>query len=118
MGIEVKHDLAPVGANLHDHFNSYVAWRSTKTGTFNEIYRSPIRKLAAVARYLVERDGPMTAIATHAGILTRTDPIVPISRSTRISGQSRPVTALACIPINGRGSACLPFTCVPRVVGW
>jgi choline dehydrogenase len=74
MGIEVTHDLTPVGANLHDHFNSYVAWRSTKTGTFNELHRSPIRKLAAGARYLVGRDGPMTAIATHAGILTRTDP--------------------------------------------
>ena len=74
MGIEVTHDLAPVGANLHDHFNSYVAWRSTKTGTFNEMHRSPFRKLAAGARYLVGRDGPMTAIATHAGILTRTDP--------------------------------------------
>jgi choline dehydrogenase len=73
MGIEVKHALAPVGANLHDHFNSYVAWRSTKTGTFNELYRSPLRKLAAGARYLVGRDGPMTDIATHAGILTRTD---------------------------------------------
>jgi choline dehydrogenase len=74
MGIEVTHDLAPVGANLHDHFNTYVAWRSTKTGTFNELRRSPFRKLAAGARYLVGRDGPMTAIATHAGILTRTDP--------------------------------------------
>jgi choline dehydrogenase len=74
MGIEVTHDLAPVGANLHDHFNSYVAWRSTMTGTFNELYRSPFRKLAAGARYLIGRDGPMTAIATHAGILTRTDP--------------------------------------------
>jgi len=74
MGIEVTHDLPPVGANLHDHFNSYVAWRSTKTGTFNELHRSPLRKLAAGARYLVGRDGPMTAIATHAGILTRTDP--------------------------------------------
>ena len=74
MGIEVTHDLAPVGSNLHDHFNSYVAWRSTKAGTFNELHRSPLRKLAAGARYLVGRDGPMTAIATHAGILTRTDP--------------------------------------------
>ena len=74
MGIDVTHNLAPVGANLHDHFNSYVAWRSTKTGTFNELHRSPFRKLAAGARYLVGRDGPMTAIATHAGILTRTDP--------------------------------------------
>lgn len=74
MGIEVTHDLAPVGANLHDHFNTYVAWRSTRTGTFNELHRSPLRKLIAGARYLVGRDGPMTAIATHAGILTRTDP--------------------------------------------
>src|SRR6516162_7496283 len=74
MGIEITHDLAPVGANLHDHFNSYVAWRSTKTGTFNELHRSSLRKLAAGARYLVGRDGPMTAIATQAGILTRTDP--------------------------------------------
>jgi choline dehydrogenase len=74
MGIEVTHDLAPVGANLQDHFNSYVAWRSTKTGTFNELNRSPLRKLAAGARYLFGRDGPMTAIAAHAGILTRTDP--------------------------------------------
>jgi choline dehydrogenase len=74
MGIEVKHDLAPVGANLHDHFNSYVAWRSTKTGTFNELNRSPLRKLAAGARYLIGRDGPMTAIAAHSGILTKTDP--------------------------------------------
>jgi choline dehydrogenase len=74
MGIEVTHDLAPVGANLHDHFNTYVAWRSARTGTFNELHRSPLRKLAAGVRYLVGRDGPMTAIATHAGILTRTDP--------------------------------------------
>jgi choline dehydrogenase len=74
MGIEVAHELKPVGANLHDHFNSYVAWRSTRTGTFNEIYRSPLRQLAAGARYLLGRDGPMTAIGTHAGILTRTDP--------------------------------------------
>jgi choline dehydrogenase len=74
MGIEVTHDLDPVGANLHDHFNTYVAWRSTRTGTFNELHRSPLRKFLAGARYLVGRDGPMTAIATHAGILTRTDP--------------------------------------------
>jgi len=74
MGIDVTHDLAPVGANLQDHFNTYVAWRSTRTGTFNELHRSPFRKLAAGARYLVGRDGPMTAIAAHAGILTRTDP--------------------------------------------
>ena len=74
MGVDVVHDLPTVGANLHDHFNSYVAWRSTKSGTFNELYRSPLRQLAAGVRYVLGRDGPLTAIGTIAGILTRTDP--------------------------------------------
>ena len=74
MGVGVVHDLAPVGANLHDHFNTYVAWRSAKTGTFNELHRQPLRQLAAGVRYVLTRDGPLTAIGTIAGILTRTDP--------------------------------------------
>jgi choline dehydrogenase len=74
MGIEVVHDLPTVGANLHDHFNSYVAWRTTKAGSFNELYRSPLRQLAAGARYVFGRSGPLSAISTIAGILTRTDP--------------------------------------------
>ena len=47
MGLDVIHDLPTVGANLHDHFNTYVAWRSSKAGAFNELARSPLRKLAA-----------------------------------------------------------------------
>ena len=74
MGIDVVHNLATVGANLHDHFNSYVAWRSTRTGTFNELHRSPVRKLTAGIQYMLGRGGPLTAIGTIAGILTRTDP--------------------------------------------
>ena len=74
MGVDVVHNLPTVGANLHDHFNTYVAWRSAKTGTFNELHRSPVRQLAAGIRYVLGRDGPLTAIGTIAGILTRTDP--------------------------------------------
>ena len=74
MGIDVVRNLPTVGANLHDHFNTYVAWRSTKTGTFNELHSSPLRKLGAGLRYVLGRDGPLTAIGTIAGILTRTDP--------------------------------------------
>ncbi len=74
MGIDVVHNLATVGANLHDHFNSYVAWRTTKAGTFNELHRSPVRKLTAGIQYMLGRGGPLTAIGTIAGILTRTDP--------------------------------------------
>ena len=74
LGVDVVRNLPTVGANLHDHFNTYVAWRSTKTGTFNELHRSPLRQLAAGIRYVLGRDGPLTAIGTIAGILTRTDP--------------------------------------------
>jgi choline dehydrogenase len=74
MGLDVVRDLPAVGANLHDHFNTYVAWRSTKAGTFNDLFRSPLRKLSAGVQYVLGRKGPLTAISTIAGILTRTDP--------------------------------------------
>jgi choline dehydrogenase len=74
MGIDVVRDLAPVGANLHDHFNSYVAWRSTKAGTFNDLFRSPWRKFLAGMTYMTGRNGPLTTIGTIAGILARSDP--------------------------------------------
>ncbi len=74
MGLGVVHDLTPVGANLHDHFNTYVAWRSTRTGTFNELFRSPLQQLSAGMKYVFGRNGPLTAIGTIAGILTKSDP--------------------------------------------
>lgn len=73
MGVDVVHDLAAVGANLHDHFNSYVAWRSTKPGTLNDLARSPIRQLMAGAQYALTRRGPLTGMAGLAGVLTRSD---------------------------------------------
>jgi choline dehydrogenase len=73
MGIPVVHDLAPVGANLHDHFNSYVAWRSTKSGTLNDIAVSPVRKVMAGLEYILGRKGPLSGISTLAGILLRSD---------------------------------------------
>ena len=42
MGIAVVKDLPPVGANLHDHFNSYVALRCAKPITLNDLTRSPL----------------------------------------------------------------------------
>ena len=74
MGIPVVRDLAPVGANLHDHFNTYVAFRATRRGTLNDLARSPMRKLAAGVRYMMSRSGPLAGISTVGGIFTRTDP--------------------------------------------
>jgi choline dehydrogenase len=74
MGLAVVRDLPAVGANLHDHFNSYVAWRATRTGTLNDLALSPTRKLMAGIQYVLTRRGPLSQISTMAGILVRSDP--------------------------------------------
>jgi choline dehydrogenase len=74
MGLTVVRDLPAVGANLHDHFNSYVAWRVTQPGTLNDLALSPVRKLAAAMQYALTRRGPLAGISTLAGILVRSDP--------------------------------------------
>jgi choline dehydrogenase len=74
MGVAVVRDLPAVGANLHDHFNSYVAWRATKAGTLNDLALSPMRKIAAGVQYAFGRSGPLAGISTLAGILARSDP--------------------------------------------
>lgn len=73
MGLSVVRELPAVGANLHDHFNSYVAWRATKTGTLNDLALSPARKVIAGIQYALSRRGPLAGISTLAGILVRSD---------------------------------------------
>lgn len=74
MGVPVVRDLTSVGANLHDHFNSYVAWRSTKAGTLNDLAMSPLKQVAAGIKYAFTRQGPLSGISTLAGILVRSNP--------------------------------------------
>lgn len=74
MGITVIRDMPAVGSNLHDHFNSYVAWRCSKAVTLNELEKSPLRKLQAGVQYALFRSGPMASNGIHAGVFTRSDP--------------------------------------------
>jgi choline dehydrogenase len=73
MGIDVQRDL-PVGANLHDHFNSFVAWKAKKAVTLNDLARSPVAKLKAGIRYALGRQEPLSGTSTFAGIFVRSDP--------------------------------------------
>jgi choline dehydrogenase len=74
MGIDVVRDMPAVGANLHDHFNSYVAWRCSRAITLNDLEYSALRKLSAGVRYALFRSGPMASNGIHAGLFTRSDP--------------------------------------------
>jgi choline dehydrogenase len=73
MGIEVIHELLGVGANLHDHFNTYCTWRISKSITMNELHYSRSRRLLAGARYLLYRGGPMSGNGLYVGAMVRSD---------------------------------------------
>ena len=74
MGIDVVRDMPAVGSNLHDHFNTYLSWRCTRSITLNDLENSWPRKIAAAIRYGLLRSGPMASNGIHAGLFTRSDP--------------------------------------------
>jgi choline dehydrogenase len=73
MGIAVVRDMPAVGANLHDHFNTYLSWRCSKAITLNDLQNSMMRKAIAGVRYALFRSGPMASNGIHAGLFTRSD---------------------------------------------
>jgi choline dehydrogenase len=74
MGIVVVRDMPGVGANLHDHFNTYITYRCAKPITLNELHRSKVRQAAAALRYVLFRSGPMGGNGLYAGVFVRSDP--------------------------------------------
>jgi choline dehydrogenase len=73
IGIEVIHELPGVGANLHDHFNTYCTWRISKSITMNELHYSRTRRLLAGAQYLLYQGGPMSGNGLYVGAMVRSD---------------------------------------------
>jgi choline dehydrogenase len=73
-GIEVMRDAQAVGAHLQDHFYVRLAYRCGKPITMNELANSLPRKIAAYARYVFFKDGPLAANGVTAGAFGRSDP--------------------------------------------
>ena len=73
MGIALVKDLPPVGANLHDHFNSYLALRCAQPITLNDLTRSPMAKLTAAVQYAFARRGHLAGPGLYAGAFVRSD---------------------------------------------
>ncbi len=74
MGIPVLHDLPGVGSNLHDHFNTYCAWRISRSLSLNVLHHSVPHQLVAGAKYVFWRGGPMSGNGLYVGALVRSDP--------------------------------------------
>ena len=73
LGIEVVRDIAGVGENLQDHFNSYLSYRVNQPITLNYIGNSTTRQILAGIRYVFTRTGPLTGTGIYAGAFVRSD---------------------------------------------
>jgi choline dehydrogenase len=72
-GIATVRDMPGVGANLHDHFNTYSAYRLSQAVTLNDLARSLPRRLAAGVQYALGRRGLMSTTGLFAGAFLRSD---------------------------------------------
>lgn len=73
--IDVVVDLPGVGANLQDHFGSFVQHRCLEPITYYR-YTKPWNAAAAVLQWLALSRGPMTLFPMAASALLRSDPAV------------------------------------------
>ena len=74
IGIRIHKDLPGVGANLQDHFNTYIAFRCNTPETMNDLALSPPRQWLAGVRYVLFKTGMLSNTGVSAGLFTRTDP--------------------------------------------
>jgi choline dehydrogenase len=76
MSIPVVLDMPAVGANLHDHFNTYLVFRCSSPVTINDLALSLPRRLWAGAQYFLFRRGPLANNNVYAGAFVRSDPLL------------------------------------------
>jgi choline dehydrogenase len=74
LGIAAVRDMPGVGANLHDHFNTYLVWRCAQKVTINDLAASGVRKVAAALQYAVSRSGHLSNAGIYAGAFVKSDP--------------------------------------------
>ncbi|WIM14299.1 GMC family oxidoreductase N-terminal domain-containing protein [Enhydrobacter sp.] len=72
-GIAVVRDMPGVGSHLHDHFNTYVAYRCAEPVTMNDLAISLRHRLKAVLQYAFGQTGPLASMGLFVGALVRSD---------------------------------------------
>ena len=75
MGVEVKHDLPPVGRNLGDHPAAPVAMRTTHPESYGLSWRALPRDIWNLAEYALFRGGPLASflLEGHGFLKSRPD---------------------------------------------
>lgn len=73
-GIEVRHDLPGVGANLQDHLQIRTAFRISGARTLNDMQATFLGKARIAAEFALSRSGPMAMAPSQLGLFTRSHP--------------------------------------------
>ena len=76
-GIEVRHELPGVGANLQDHLQIRAVYRVQGVKTLNTLANSLWGKAAIALEYAARRSGPMSMAPSQLGIFTKSRPELP-----------------------------------------
>jgi choline dehydrogenase len=77
-GIEVRHDLAGVGKNLQDHYQSAFVFKTHTGDTLNEAVMSPIKSAKLALDWLFNGAGQLAVGATEATLFCRSSPTEPV----------------------------------------
>ena len=73
-GVPVRHELAGVGENLHDHLQIRTVYRVSNTVTLNRRSKTLLGKAAMALEYFLYHTGPMTMPPSQLGAFDRSDP--------------------------------------------
>jgi choline dehydrogenase len=76
-GVEVRHDLPGVGANLQDHLQIRSVYKVKGTKTLNTMANSLWGKAMIGLEYALKRTGPMSMAPSQLGAFTKSDPSQP-----------------------------------------
>jgi choline dehydrogenase len=77
VGVEPRHELPGVGANLQDHLQIRAVFKVSGTRTLNTRAATLWGKAGIAAEYAWKRSGPMSMAPSQLGAFTRSDPQQP-----------------------------------------
>jgi choline dehydrogenase len=72
-GIGLRHELAGVGGNLHDHLQVRTIYKVNNTVTLNQRARTPWGMAAMGIEYFLKRTGPLTMPPSQLGAFAKSD---------------------------------------------
>ncbi len=76
-GVEVRHALPGVGANLHDHLQIRSIYKVRNTVTLNRRARTRFGQARMALEYALLRTGPLTMPPSQLGAFAKSDPAQP-----------------------------------------